>query len=81
MRTKKNNRKKMKTYSLSCKDMGLVKCNYIAMGETQEEVMKMAGEHFMKVHPKEAKESMEKMSKEEMDHKMMQHVIEKDGEM
>jgi predicted small metal-binding protein len=69
----------MKTYSLSCKDMGM-KCNYVATAESREEVMDMAHEHFAKAHPKEAKEAMEQMSKEELDQKMMENIVEKNGD-
>lgn len=68
----------MKIYSLSCKDMG-INCNYVASGESREEVMNMANEHFMKAHPKEAKEIMETMSKEEIDQKMMENIVEKEA--
>ena len=71
----------MKMYSLSCKDMGIEKCNYVAMGETKDEVMKMASDHFTKAHPKEAKEMMDKMSKEELEEKMMDNIVEKDEDM
>ena len=37
-------------YSLSCKDMGKADCDFVATGETQEEVMKSVGEHAMAVH-------------------------------
>ncbi len=67
-------------YSLSCKDMDMEKCNYVAMGETKDEVIKMASDHFVKAHPKEANEAMEKMSKEELNEKMMDNIVEKDDE-
>jgi len=56
-------------YSLSCKDMGMEKCNYVAMGETKEEVIEMTNDHAMKVHPKETKDAMEKMSQDELQKK------------
>ena len=71
----------MKTYSLSCKDMGMEKCNYVATAESREEVMDMTKEHFMKVHPKEAKEKMQEMSEEELDQKMMENIREKNGDV
>ena len=43
--------------------------------------MKMASDHFMKAHPKEAKDAMEKMSQDELDEKMMDNMVEKDEEM
>ena len=73
--------KNMKMYSLSCKDMGMPKCNYVAMGESREEVMKMADEHFAKTHPKEMKEMASKMSKEDMKQQMMEKIMEKDEQM
>jgi predicted small metal-binding protein len=56
----------MKTYNLSCKDMGVVGCDYVATGANKEEVISMAQDHGMKVHTKEMNESAQKMSKEEM---------------
>lgn len=67
----------MKMYSLSCKDMG-IDCNYVAMGETREEVIKMSSDHFKKAHPEEAKEKMESMTEEEMEESMMEKIVEKD---
>ena len=68
----------MKTYTLSCKDMGVAACDYVAVGETREEVVKMASEHGIKVHPKEMKEYMSKMSKDEMEQSMLDRVVEED---
>ena len=45
--------------------MGMATCNYMAKGKTKEDVMKMASEHGMKAHPKEAEEAMKKWTKEE----------------
>ena len=53
--------------TLGCKDMGIATCNYVAKVKTKEEIMKMSEDHFMKKHPKEAKESIAKYTKEEMD--------------
>lgn len=65
-------------FTLSCKDMGVATCSYVAKGKTKEEVMKMAGDHFMKAHPKEAKEAMKKYTKEEgmkmMEEKIMEEM-------
>lgn len=36
--------------SLACKDMGNMDCEYVAQGETKEEVMKMAMDHAMSAH-------------------------------
>ena len=57
----------MKMYSLSCKDLGVPTCNYVAMGESKEEVMEMAKNHAMKAHPKELKENMEKYTSNRYD--------------
>jgi predicted small metal-binding protein len=71
----------MKMLSLSCKDMGVEKCDYVAMGETKEDVIKMTTDHMMKSHPKEAKEAMEKMSKEELEQKMTDNMTETEDDM
>ena len=65
----------MKTYSLSCKDMGIM-CDYVAKAKTKEEAVKMGNEHFMKEHPVEAKEWGEKYSKKEMEKMAMDKVME-----
>jgi len=39
-------------YSLSCKDMGQADCDFVATGETKEEVLQKAGEHAMSAHGK-----------------------------
>ncbi|MEO5927607.1 MAG: DUF1059 domain-containing protein [Patescibacteria group bacterium] len=36
--------------SLACKDMGNMDCNFVAEGETAEDVMKTAMEHAMSAH-------------------------------
>ena len=53
-------------------------CPYVAMGDTREEVMKMSKEHFMKAHPEESKEMMEKYSEKEIMHDMMKNIKEED---
>lgn len=63
-------------YTLSCKDMGIETCDFVAKGETPEETMAEAAEHFKAEHPKEAEESMQKYSKEEMDKMMMDKIRE-----
>ena len=68
----------MKMYSLSCKDMGIEKCDYVAISETKEKVIKMVTDHFIKNNMKEAKEMMEKLSEDEMKQKMMEKIVEKD---
>jgi predicted small metal-binding protein len=37
--------------SLSCKDMGVEACDFVATAETNEEVMAKAGEHAKASHP------------------------------
>ena len=71
----------MKMYSLSCKDAGIEKCDYIAMGESKEEVIEMAKNHFMKAHPKEAKAQMENMSEKDMKEKMMSKIKQREEDM
>ena len=71
----------MKMYSLACKDAGIPTCNYIAMGETKEEALKMSKEHMMKVHSEKAKEMMDSMTDEELNLEMEKHIKEKDEEM
>ncbi|MDP3882883.1 MAG: DUF1059 domain-containing protein [Candidatus Staskawiczbacteria bacterium] len=68
----------MKMFSLACKDAGLPTCNYVAMGETKDEVLKMAKDHMVKDHPDKLKEMQEKMSSEEMDMEMINLMQEKD---
>jgi predicted small metal-binding protein len=66
----------MKMYTLSCKDMGIEMCDFMAKGKTKEEVVKEVSEHFMKAHPTEAKEKMEKYSEKELNKMMMDKVHE-----
>ena len=47
---------------LGCKDMG-VACDFVATGETAEDVKKMLVDHAMKEH----KDMFDKMSQEEKD--------------
>jgi predicted small metal-binding protein len=58
-----------------------IKCNFVATGETRDEVMNQISEHSAKAHPKEMKEMADKMSKEEMDQKMMENMQEMGDEM
>lgn len=37
-------------FSLSCKDVGMADCPFVAQGETQEEVMTKIGQHAMQAH-------------------------------
>lgn len=70
----------MKTYSLSCKDLGMPQCNFVAKGETKEEVMEMINDHAMKVHAEEMKEKMKSMSKKDMEEMMMDNMKEEDAD-
>lgn len=57
----------MKT--LSCRDMG-GDCNFVAQGNSNEEVVKMMMSHAMQAHPEKLK-SMGNVSPEEMNQMMM----------
>jgi predicted small metal-binding protein len=37
-------------FSLNCKDMGQADCEFVATGETKEEVMQKAAAHAMEKH-------------------------------
>jgi len=74
---RKSNHKKMKMFSLSCKDVGIQKCDHASLSENREEVMQMMDEHIQKVHPKDP---LAKMSKEERDPKLMEKIVESDEE-
>lgn len=65
----------MKTYSLDCKDMGM-KCDFVATGESRDEVMKQMNEHMNEAHPKEAEKMAEEMSPEQIDEQMMEKIQE-----
>ena len=58
----------MKT--LSCKDMG-VDCDFVAQGETADEVIKKASEHTQTAHADKIKEMTASMTSEEMNAAMM----------
>lgn len=53
----------MKT--LACKDMGAPDCDFVATGETSEEVKQKMMEHAQNAHP----EALENMTPEERDEK------------
>lgn len=36
--------------SLACRDVGIMDCEYVASGETEEELWKNGTEHIIKVH-------------------------------
>lgn len=61
----------MKT--LSCRDMGMTD-DFVAKGETEEEVVQKAKEHAMEVHKEKMEEMMKTMSEEDM-MKMMKEKI------
>jgi len=54
---------------LSCKDMG-AECDFVAKGETNQEVMKAMMDHAQAAHPDKMKE-METKSAEEVQSMMM----------
>jgi len=47
--------------SLKCSDLGSMECNFVATGETAEDVKKNMYEHAGQVHP----DKLEKMTDEE----------------
>lgn len=56
----------MKMYSLICKDMGMEKCDYVAMAENKEDAIEIMEEHMKKFHPnEEPMQPMEKYVREE----------------
>jgi predicted small metal-binding protein len=58
--------------SLACKDMGVEGCDFVAQGETKEEVMMKLGEHGASAHGMTAEmmSSPEAMAKAEAGMKM-----------
>ena len=36
--------------SLACRDVGIIDCEYVASGESEEELWKNGTEHIIKVH-------------------------------
>ena len=63
-------------YTLTCKDMGVGTCDYVAKGKTKEEVIRMLEEHAMKEHPKEIKDMMAQNTKEEVEDMMADKIKE-----
>lgn len=55
--------------TVSCREVG-VDCDYVAKGETEEEIMKNAGEHAVKDHGYKQEEIMTP----EMKEKIRQHI-------
>lgn len=51
-------------YTLSCRDAG-VDCDFVAKGETMDEVLETGMDHVKKTHPEKVKE-MESMPKEKL---------------
>jgi predicted small metal-binding protein len=43
-------------FSLACRDAGVKDCDYVAKGETEEELWKDGTEHVIKVHGKKAED-------------------------
>ncbi|MCD6038319.1 MAG: hypothetical protein K0S67_2209 [Nitrososphaeraceae archaeon] len=55
--------------TVSCREVG-VDCDYVAKGETEEEIMKNAGEHAVKDHGYKEEDIMTP----EMKEKIRQHI-------
>ena len=55
--------------TVSCREVG-VDCDYVAKGETEEEIMKNAGEHAVKDHGYKQEDIMTP----EMKEKIRQHI-------
>ena len=55
--------------TVSCREVG-VNCDYVAKGETEEEIMKNAGEHAVKDHGYKQEDIMTP----EMKEKIRQHI-------
>ncbi len=55
--------------TVSCREVG-VDCDYVAKGETEEEIMKNAGEHAVKDHGYKQEDIMTP----EMKEKIIQHI-------
>ena len=58
---------------LTCKDMGIMECDFVAKGETEDEVTQSMMDHAKQAHP----EKMGAMPEEEMRNMMKSKV--KDG--
>ncbi len=58
---------------LACRDMGM-NCDFVANGDTNEEVMKQLSEHGMTVHAEEIQKM--NMPKDEMMKMMMSNIKE-----
>lgn len=71
----------MKMYSLSCKDAGMAGCDYVAMADSQDEVMNLAMEHAHRAHPEETSLMLEKMTDEEIREQMESKVKEIDDDL
>ena len=57
--------------SLACKDMGMMDCDFKAIAETAEEVMKMASDHATATHADKMAEMAKTMSPDQMKAAMM----------
>lgn len=65
----------MKT--LSCADLGVEKCGYVASGEDDDEVVNKMLEHGRKAHSEKIKEMMENMDEDEIKDFMKARIVEK----
>lgn len=53
-------------FILMCKDLGIPSCLYVAKAETENGVILLMMEHFMKTHPEKVGEWMLTMTKEDI---------------
>lgn len=52
--------------TISCRDAGVPDCDYVAKGETEEELMKDAGQHTVRDHGYKEEEIMTPEMKEKI---------------
>lgn len=62
--------------SLSCKDLGTPECNFVAKGETAEEVVQTMSDHAMQAHADKIAEISKTMTPEQIKAMMMSKVKE-----
>ena len=53
-------------YTISCHDMGMMDCAFVAEGSTPEEAMAASKAHGMSAHAEKMAEMMKTMSEEQM---------------
>jgi predicted small metal-binding protein len=53
-------------FVLTCKDLDILNCHYVARADTEDKVILDMMEHAMIAHPEKIKELTEVMSKEEI---------------